>query len=191
MSAPLTFGDGSNPFAGDDHLTPFDCTADIDLSGFDAADGTTTVPAGVYLCKIERGELTQTKAGKTAYRLLVKTVEPAAHAGFALWRWYVLADAAGANRAKAALAPLGLTTSADLRRAYPPIGQDVYVTALVTVKNDPQRGPSNDVERFERCDPPASAVVPPNPSAVPLRGAADGDVPPTAPGDSAAEGQVP
>lgn len=169
MSSPLNFGSSGNPF-DDTKLSGYDAPgpAGFDLDGFDKADGTTTVPAGVYVCKIERGELTATKAGKTAYRLCFKTVEPSQHAGFTLWRWYVLADAAGMNRAKAALAPLGLTTAADLRAAYPPIGKDVYVKALVTLKHDAQRGASNDVERFEPCDPLASAVAPPNPFAVPL-----------------------
>ena len=169
MSSPLNFGNAGNPFDDDDRLTPFDADG-FDLSGFDTADGTTTVPAGVYLCKIERGELTKTKAGKLAYRLCFKTVEPSQHAGFALWRWLLVGngDAAADNRAKNALAPLGLTSKVALRATYPPIGRDVYVTALVTLKNDPQRGPSNDVQRFEPCDPPAGAVAPPNPFAVPL-----------------------
>ena len=171
MSAPLNFGCNGNPFGGYDNATGPD---GFDLDGFDTADGTTMVPTGVYVCKIERGELTQTKAGKTAYRLLFKIAEPAEHGGFVLWRWYVLADAAGFNRAKNALAPLGLTTSAALRAVYPPIGKDVYVKALVTLKNDPQRGPSNDCERFEPCDPPASALTGPNPFAVPLNDVTEG-----------------
>jgi len=168
MSSPLNFGSSGNPF-DDTKLSGYDAPGapGPDLSGFDTADGTTTVPAGVYTLKVERGELTTTKAGKTAYRLCFKTVEPSAHAGFVLWRWYVLADAAGMNRAKAALAPLGLTTSADLRRPFPGF-KDVYVKALVTLKHDRERGPSNDIERFEPCPAPAGAVAPPNPFAVPL-----------------------
>lgn len=169
MSAPLNFGNSGNPF-DDTAVGGYDAAAGndgFDLDGFDKADGTTTVPAGVYVCKIERGELTKTKAGKTAYRLCLKTVEPAAHAGFTLWRWYTFGDTAADNRAKLALAPLGFKTSADLRAAYPPVGKDVYVKALVTLKADPQRGPSNDVERFEPCPPPAGAVTPPNPFALP------------------------
>jgi len=165
MSSPLNFGNAGNPFDDDDRLTPFDADG-FDLSGFDTADGTTTVPAGVYLCKIERGELTKTKAGKLAYRLCLRTTEPAEHAGFTLWRWYVLADAAGWNRLVNAIQPLGFTQKDQLRAVYPPIGKDVYVKALVSLKNDPQYGPSNDVERFEPCDPPAAAVAPPNPFAV-------------------------
>jgi len=172
MSAPLSFGNAGSPF-DDTRVGGYDSApgpGGFNLSGFDTADGTTTVPAGVYLCKIERGELTHTKAGKTAYRLLFKTVEPSQHAGFTLWRWLLVGngDAAADNRAKNALAPLGLKTSPDLHASYPPIGKDVYVKALVSLKNDPQYGPKNDVERFEPCDPPAAAVTAPNPFAVPL-----------------------
>src|SRR4051812_43511763 len=103
MSEKLNFGNGdSDPLAG------FDSAPDpsgFDLSGFDSATGATTVPPGTYLCKIERGELTTTKTGKIAYRVRFVVVEPATHAGFALWKWLTLADAAGFNRAKAALAP--------------------------------------------------------------------------------------
>lgn len=165
MSSPLNFGSNANPFDGFDSAHGND---GFDLDGFDKADGTTTVPTGVYVCKIERGELTKTKREKPAYRLCLKTVEPPELAGYTLWRWYVLADAAGLNRAKNALAPLGIKTSADLRASYPPIGTDVYVKALVTTKNDPDRGPSNDVERFVPCPPPAGVVTTPNPFAIPL-----------------------
>lgn len=165
MSDPLHFGSGGDTFSAFDAAPE---PAAFDLSAFDAASGTTTVPAGVYTLRIERGELTQTKAGKPAFRLCFKTVEPVEHAGFTLWRWFVLDDRAGFERAKKALAPLGLRTADDLRRPFPPLGKDVFVKALVTLKNDPQHGPSNDVQRFEPCDPPAGAVRPPNPFAVPL-----------------------
>ena len=170
MSAPLSFGNAGSPF-DDTRVGGYDSApgpGGFNLSGFDTADGTTTVPAGVYLCKIERGELTHTKAGKTAYRLLFKTVEPSQHAGFTLWRWLLVGngDAAADNRAKAALAPLGLLTSAHLRSPYPPLGTDVYVKTMATMRNDLQHGATNDIERFEPCDPPAGAVAPPNPFAV-------------------------
>ncbi|OWK35546.1 hypothetical protein [Fimbriiglobus ruber] len=167
MSTPLNFGSSGNPFdkPGFDNAPGPD---GFDLSGFDKADGTTTVPAGWYVCRIERGDLKWTKSKKPAYRLCFKTVEPAAHAGFTLWKWYVMADANGENQAKIALAPLGLTTAANLRAVFPPTGRAVHVKALVTVKADPQRGPSNDVERFELCPPPADTVAAPNPFSVPL-----------------------
>lgn len=84
-----------------------------------------------------------------------------------LWKWFVMADTAGMNRAKNALAPLGLTTVAELRLGYPPIGKEVFLKVLVTLKTDPQRGPSNEVERFEPCPPPAGAVAATNPFGLP------------------------
>lgn len=174
MSDKLQFGSGGDPFAAFDAAPE---PAAFDLSAFDAATGTTTVPAGVYVLRVERGELTKTKADKPAYRLCFKTVEPADRAGFTLWRWFVLDDLPGFNRAKAALAPLGLRAGEDLRRQYPPIGAEVFVRAVVTLKTNPQYGPSNGVERFEPCDPPAGAVPPPNPFAVPLPPPAEGGQP--------------
>ena len=133
MSEKLNFGNVD--------LTAFDASqapGEFDLAGFDTATGQTTVPAGLYILRIESGELTTTKKGKPAYRLRFKTVEPNEHAGFTLWRWCLLDDAAGMNRAKAALAPLGITTVAQLREVYPPYGQDVYVREWV--------------KQFRRCD---------------------------------------
>lgn len=158
---------------GNDDLAGFDATPvpqEADLAGFDSATGTLTVPAGPYLCRIDRGELTTTKAGKNAYRLKFVIVEPTEHAEFVLWRWFVLSDPASLNRAKAALAPLGIVTSAHLRGVYPPIGCDVFVNALVTVRPAKDGYPeSNDVERFAPCEAPASYTSPPaNPFAVPL-----------------------
>jgi len=139
---PLNF----NP----DDLGAFDRAPDPsdDLAAFDAASGATCVPAGWYLCRLDAGELVVTKtSSKRAYRLKFIVVEPTVHAGFALWRYYVLEDAAAANRAKAALEPLKLRTSADLRIApFPEAGRTILCNVLATIqKNDPTR---NDVERF-------------------------------------------
>lgn len=146
-----------------DDLDQFDRAADPDgaLSAFDSAAGVSVIPAGWYVCRLEAGELVNTSTGKPAYRLRFAVQEPAEHAGFTLWRYYVLHDAANANRAKAALAPLGIRTSADLRRApFPAAGRTITCKVLVAIqKNDPTR---NDVERFvvvsdERDDGSAAA----------------------------------
>lgn len=138
---PLNF----NP----DDLGAFDRAPDPAdaLAAFDAASGATCIPPGDYLCRLEAGELTTTKAGKRAYRIRFTVVEPVTHAGFALWRWFTFADAASANRAKAALAPLGITNSADLRRVpFPEAGRTILCRTLVGIqKDDPTR---NDVIRF-------------------------------------------
>ena len=59
MTEKLNFGNtGSDPLGG------FDAAPnpnDADLSGFDSATGITTIPAGNYICRIERGELAQRK----------------------------------------------------------------------------------------------------------------------------------
>lgn len=176
MSEKLNFGNtGSDPLGG------FDAAPnphDADLSGFDSATGSMTVPAGNYVCRIERGELNPTKAGKKAYRLRFVVVEPTAFAGFTLWRWFTLDDAAGMNRAKAALAPLGITTATHLREPYPPFGKEVYCQAVVTLRAATgQYGESNDVQRFAPCPAPASvAPAVPNPFAVPLNDTKEGGI---------------
>ena len=124
------------------------CGAD-DLSAFDAATGVTVIPPGWYACRLEVGELVTTKKGKPAYRLRFSVTEPAEHAGFALWRYYLPTE--DANRAKQALSQLGLRTSADLRRApFPDAGRTIICNVLVTMqpKEKPDDPDRNDVERF-------------------------------------------
>ena len=130
-----------------------------DLSAFDNATGATVVSAGWYLCRLDAGELVTTKAGNKAYRLRFVVVEPAEHTGFTLWRYYVMHDKPNAERAKAALAPLGLRTSPDLRRnPFPEPGRTILCRVLVGIqKDDPTR---NDVVRFT-VEGDESAGVPP------------------------------
>jgi|GEM_PF-3199091 len=116
------------------------------LAAFDAASGVTVLPPGWYVCRLERGELVTTRKGKQAYRLRF-AVQEAAHAGFLLWKYYLLTTTNEFNIAKNALAPLGIRTGPDLQRAYPPPGRAVTCRVLVSIqRDDPTR---NDVERFE------------------------------------------
>jgi len=169
MTDKLDFGNAEN-----DGLSGFDTATDtdgFDLEGFDSATGETTVPAGIYCCEIERGELTKTKGGKTAYRLLFRILAPAKHAGFKLWRWFTLEDRPSMERAKAALAPFNFKTASDLRADYPPFGEKVYCKCLVTQKSDGPYGPSNDVQRFVPDKGPgesdAAVPLPPKPLSKP------------------------
>lgn len=133
-----------------------------DLAAFDAATGDTHVPAGWYACTVDRGELVTTKKGKTAYRLSLDVTD-GPHAGFRLWRYFTFDTPANANRAKVGLAPLGLRTSADLRKLYPGPGRAVAVRALVGVQDRPDGTKGNDVERLEMVE---DRLAPPNPNAV-------------------------
>ncbi len=141
------------------------------LAAFDAATGATCIPPGWYVCRVEAGEYVTTKSsGKPAYRLKFVVTEPAAHAGFELLR-YLLLDAAGANRAKAALAPLALRTSADIQKSFPEAGRVIICRVLVAIqKTDPTR---NDVERFEVVSDTRTAP-PSNPFGVDLDGQGEG-----------------
>jgi hypothetical protein len=153
-----------------DSLGDFDAAPDPadGLAAFDAASGATCVPAGTYTATLEAGELVTTKAGKPAYRLRFHVVEPAAHAGFALWRYYVLTPMDQANKAKAALAPLRLRTSAELQKSpFPEAGRTITCKVLVGLqKDDPTR---NDVLRFS-VESDVTGAPTANPFAVPLDG---------------------
>jgi hypothetical protein len=178
------FGSGApDPLAGfDSAAAP---AAHDPLAAFDKATGRTTCPAGWYICAIEKGELTTAKStGKPTYRLTFRTVTPTEsgdqtalpalpalpgeYSGFRADRYYSLADAAGFERAKAALAPLGLLTAADLRSPFPPFGKVPFVKAMLIVSDDPKFGSKNDVQRFVVCGSPAGFSTPVNPFAVPL-----------------------
>jgi hypothetical protein len=162
-------------------LAAFDAAPDplrADLSAFDRAEGRPVLlPAGRYVLRVELGELTMTRTSKLAYRLRFSVIEPSEYAGHSLNRWLLLDSPAACNRAKIALAPLGLTTSEALRKPFPAAGQVVHVNALVVIKPAANGYPeSNSIERFTPCDRPAEATPGAStcPFAVPLDGAEEG-----------------
>ena len=142
------------------------------LAAFDAATGVTAVPAGEYTAEIGSGELVTTRTGRTAYRLKFVLTAPDAYAGFTLWRYHVLDDKPNADRAKAALAPLGLRTGADLRKPFP-AGRVVVCRLVVGLqKDDPSR---NDVLRFTVVsDTPAATTSTADRFALPTEGQGEG-----------------
>ena len=148
-----------------DELNRFDsATGGEDLAAFDEATGATHIPAGWYCCSLVCGELITTKKGKPAYRLTLDLCE-GPHAGFRLWRYYTFESPANANRAKAALTPLGLKTSADLKKPFPGLGRSITLRALVTVQDRPDGQKGNNIERFEVVEDKTVAA---NPNAVNL-----------------------
>ena len=141
-------------------LGAFDAAPDpqkIDLSAFDKADPRAVIPAGLYICRIESGELSTTRAGKLCYKLRFTVTQPPEFAGRVLFKTVMLHDAAAQARARMLLSPLGLTSAEALRRPFPPSpGKPIYVRALVVIT--PARGDfpeANSIERFTPCDPPA------------------------------------
>jgi len=187
MLPPLNFNNNGNRDDDDidpairADLTAFDAATDplrADLSAFDRAEGRPALlPPGNYVLRVESGELTMTRAGKIAYRLRFSVIRPSEYAGHSLNRWLLLDSPAACNRAKIALAPLGMTTSEALRRPFPAPGQAVYVNALVVISPARNGYPeANSVERFTPCDRPAEATPGAStcPFAVPLDGAEEG-----------------
>jgi hypothetical protein len=131
------------------------------LAAFDAADGKIAIPAGWYRATVLEGGLVVTKSGKMAYRLTFSVAE-GPHAGHRLWRWYSL-DTRAANFAKAALEPLGIANSSDLKRPYPGPDRVVAVRVLVGVQTRPDGLPGNDILRI---DDVSIETNTPNPNAV-------------------------
>lgn len=144
----MSFSDAINP--DPDPLARFDAAGGEDLSQFDAADGATAIPAGWYTCTVAQGEVVTTKTAKPAYRLAFDVADDP-HRGFRLWRYYVLDTLANANRAKAALAPFGLTTSAALKAPFPG-PRTITAKVLVAVQTRADGTTSNDVVRFKVVD---------------------------------------
>ena len=187
MLPPLNF-DGNSHNRDDDigptiraDLRGFDAApslADVDLSAFDKADPRVVIPAGWYSCRIESGKLDATRTGKLCYKLRFIVIDPLEFAGRALFRTVMLDDAAAQARAKVLLGPLGLTSAEALRQPFPPLGEVVFVKALVTIQPERNGYPeANSVERFTPCDRPAEATpttTPANPWAVSLDGAEEG-----------------
>lgn len=158
-----TFRDALNDTTTD--LSAFDTAgAGSDLSAFDQATGATHIPAGWYSCALVAGELVTTKKGKPAYRLALDVVD-GPHRGFRLWRYFTWENPANANRAKAALAPLGLKTSGDLRKPFPGPGRSIALRVLVTVQDRPEGTKGNNIERFEVTEYKSATA---NPNAVNL-----------------------
>ena len=144
-------------FADFDAADPAD-----DLAAFDAASTETAVPAGEYVCKVERGQLSRTRAGKSGYRLCFSVAE-GPHAGFTFWRWHML-EGGSARYSKIALAPLKIATSDDLRRQpFPGSQRTIICKLIVSAKPRPDGTPGNDVERFtvvsDETPPPSRFAV--------------------------------
>jgi hypothetical protein len=160
-TVPANFREALND--PNDDLNKFDsASGGDDLAAFDAATGDPTIPAGWYVCTITRGEAVPTKKGKTAYRLTLDVAE-GSHQGYRLWRYFTFGTPLEANRAKLALAPLGLNNSTALRKQFPEPGRLITLKVLVGVENSPEWGKQNRVERFEVIE---DRSPPPNPNEI-------------------------
>ncbi|MGL4462735.1 MAG: DUF669 domain-containing protein [Planctomycetia bacterium] len=107
-----------------------------------AVDTFQPLPDGVYECHVDAGELTAAKTGTKCYRLKLRVLD-GDHAGRLLWKTLWLSPAA-LPRSKAELEKLGVTTSAQMRRPFPP---GVVVRAVVKVEPDQDGEPRNEVKK--------------------------------------------
>ena len=120
--------------------------------GIDAFDKATAesfgpLPAGVYVCRVERGQLGQTKTtGADCYTIRFTVLE-GDHAGASLWRVWVFSSSAMRYAVADLKGTLGMTGET-MRAPFP--GRTEYVVRLtVTQSVRPDLTASNDVKGME------------------------------------------
>jgi hypothetical protein len=157
-----------------DDLRQFDAATsrEADLAAFDEATGATHIPDGWYDGKLVCGEVVTTKTNKTAYRLTIE-VSDGPHRGYRLWRYFIFDTPANVNRAKAALAPLGLKTSADLRKPFPDPDRSIAMRLLVKLRERRDGSQGSNVERFEVVEDRTTMTSPSVENPVHFAGAVD------------------
>jgi hypothetical protein len=134
-----------------DYTTAFDSTRNNQgLSGFDAtqpAPAYSPLPAGIYIARVIRGEVTQTKAGHDAYRLIFEVTE-GPYAGRTLMRLWTFTPKA-LPYTKRDLAAFGLTSSQQLLSPFPESGKEYIVRLVVALQRGNDGTEFNDIKR---CD---------------------------------------
>lgn len=135
--------------------------------GIDAFDGAepapefTPIPPGIYAARVLRGEYTRTKAaGADAYRMRFEVTE-GLHAGKTVIRTWTFGPKA-IGYTKAALAPFGLTTTAQLLSPFPAAGKEYFVRLVVALQRGDDGMERNDVKRIDVqrvVDSPAAAFM--------------------------------
>jgi len=135
------------------------------------------LPAGWYTVKVNSMEMTDTKAGTGKYIKTRFDVTGPTHEGRVLFTNINThnpnsqAQQIGRGQLRQLRDAVGLTGTPDPQQF---IGRDVAVK--VTVKDDPQYGPGNEVKGFRAVD----GSQPPMPSAAPSASAASSSAPPWA-----------
>jgi hypothetical protein len=118
------------------------------------------VPAGVYIARVLRGEVCQTKAGADAYRIRFEIVE-GEHRGKMVIRTWTFSERA-LPYTKRDLAQFGLTTAAQLLAPFPEPGREYLVRLVVALQRGDDGVERNDVKRIELLavnDSPVAAFI--------------------------------
>jgi hypothetical protein len=120
------------------------------LSAFDSAAPAPKydpLPPGVYAARVLRGEVTQTKAGHDAYRMVYEVID-GPHAGRTLLKTWAFTPKA-LPYSKRDLAAFGLTTSAQLLAPFPEAGREYQVRLIVALQRGDDGIAHNDIKRIE------------------------------------------
>jgi len=120
------------------------------LSGFDAAQPApaySPLPAGIYIARVIRGEVTQTKAGHDAYRMTLEVID-GPHAGKTLIKTWAF-TAKALPYTKRDLAAFGLTMSNQLLSPFPEPGREYFVRLVVALQRLDDGRELNDIKRCE------------------------------------------
>jgi len=121
--------------------------------GIDAFDATeaapeySPVPGGVYIARVRKGEVCQTKTGADAYRLRFEIAE-GPHAGQTVIRTWTFSPKA-LPYTKRDLSPFGLTTSAKLLLPFPEPGREYLVRLVVALQRGDDGVERNDVKKID------------------------------------------
>jgi hypothetical protein len=122
-------------------------------SGLNAFDSTEAapefapLPPGVYVARVVRGEVCQTKAGTDAYRIRFEVIE-GPYAGRTVIRTWTFSERA-LPYTKRDLAPFGLTSSAKLLSPFPEPGRDYIVRLVVALQRSDDGREFNDVKKLD------------------------------------------
>jgi len=123
------------------------------------------VPAGIYIARVRKGEVCQTKTGADAYRLRFEIVE-GEQRGKIISRIWSFSERA-LPYARRDLSKFGLTSSAKLLTQFPEPGREYLVRLVVALQCGGDGREFNDIKRIEivRVDesPVATFVLPPLP----------------------------
>jgi len=120
------------------------------LAAFDAVEAApeySPVPPGVYITRVLRGEVCQTKTGADAYRLKFEIVE-GPHAGRTVIRTWTFSERA-LPYARRDLSKFGLVTAAQLLTPFPPAGREYLVRLVVALQRGDDGIERNDIKRIE------------------------------------------
>lgn len=139
------------------------------LAAFDRAEAApelAPLPPGIYTARVVRGEYCTTKAGADAYRIRFEVTD-GDHRGRTVVRTWTFTPRA-LPYTKRDLAPLGLTTSAQLLAPFPPPGRDILCRLTVALQRGDDGVERNDIKRIEvlRVDasPLADYLLPSDPA---------------------------